>query len=256
MTGRLKRWEKRPKAWTETWQCLHHDGPTRLTAELAVEGSDDTAARRRSGPRARRTTTRRPRARRRAARGARLGPCAPLVPPVSRLRRAGDDVRHAVLAVRGADAGARPGRHRRADRPAQLDPARARQPAQGGQQAARRARRPARPRRRACRARGRRGRRQEARPRRDRAAAGRRARLQRRHRDPAPPRGPRAADRRADPRRVRRAAGGPARPRRRGEDRRDPRDQRRGAVAKGASGPRPGEADRRLPRLRHARRAR
>ncbi|HWK25854.1 MAG TPA: AAA family ATPase [Solirubrobacter sp.] len=36
MTGRLKRWEKRPKAWTETWQCLHHDAPTRLSAELAV----------------------------------------------------------------------------------------------------------------------------------------------------------------------------------------------------------------------------
>jgi hypothetical protein len=32
MTGVLKRWEGRPKAWRETWQCLHHDGPTRLTA--------------------------------------------------------------------------------------------------------------------------------------------------------------------------------------------------------------------------------
>ena len=39
MTGRLKRWEKRPKAWTETWQCLHHEGPTRLSAELAIEGA-------------------------------------------------------------------------------------------------------------------------------------------------------------------------------------------------------------------------
>src|SRR6188768_4292588 len=39
MTGQLKRWEKRPKAWSETWQCLHHDGPTRLTAELQLEGS-------------------------------------------------------------------------------------------------------------------------------------------------------------------------------------------------------------------------
>src|SRR4051794_13495485 len=44
MTGRLKRWEKRPKAWTETWQCLHHDGPTRLSAELAIEGSTETAS--------------------------------------------------------------------------------------------------------------------------------------------------------------------------------------------------------------------
>src|SRR4051812_41088610 len=43
MTGRLKRWEKRPKAWTETWQCLHHDGPTRLSAELAIEGSAEPA---------------------------------------------------------------------------------------------------------------------------------------------------------------------------------------------------------------------
>jgi hypothetical protein len=43
MTGRLKRWERRPKAWTETWQSLHHDGPTRLTTELAVEGSSNTA---------------------------------------------------------------------------------------------------------------------------------------------------------------------------------------------------------------------
>ncbi len=38
MTGALKRWEKRPKAWTETWQCLHHDGPTRLSAELVSGG--------------------------------------------------------------------------------------------------------------------------------------------------------------------------------------------------------------------------
>ncbi|HEX6026492.1 MAG TPA: AAA family ATPase, partial [Solirubrobacter sp.] len=42
MTGALKRWEKRPKAWTETWQCLHHDGPTRLAAELVLEGSGET----------------------------------------------------------------------------------------------------------------------------------------------------------------------------------------------------------------------
>jgi energy-coupling factor transporter ATP-binding protein EcfA2 len=34
MTGAVKRWTKRPKACTDTWQCLHHDGPTRLAAEL------------------------------------------------------------------------------------------------------------------------------------------------------------------------------------------------------------------------------
>src|SRR3954453_13408037 len=41
MTGALKRWEKRPKAWTETWQCLHHAGSTRRTAELVLEGSGE-----------------------------------------------------------------------------------------------------------------------------------------------------------------------------------------------------------------------
>src|SRR3954449_3999423 len=41
MTGVLKRWEKRPKAWTETWQCLHHDGPTRISASLVLEGSGE-----------------------------------------------------------------------------------------------------------------------------------------------------------------------------------------------------------------------
>src|SRR4051794_17362120 len=40
MTGVLKRWEKRPKAWTETWQCLHHTDPTRITAQLLFEGGE------------------------------------------------------------------------------------------------------------------------------------------------------------------------------------------------------------------------
>src|SRR3954453_9246972 len=44
MTGALKRWEKRPKAWSETWQCLHPEGPTRLSAELVLEGSDATVS--------------------------------------------------------------------------------------------------------------------------------------------------------------------------------------------------------------------
>src|SRR3954452_15737617 len=40
MTGVLKRWEKRPKAWTETWQCLHHTDPTKITAQLQLEGGE------------------------------------------------------------------------------------------------------------------------------------------------------------------------------------------------------------------------
>jgi energy-coupling factor transporter ATP-binding protein EcfA2 len=38
MTGAVKRWTKRPKAWTDAWQCLHHDGPTRLAADLETGG--------------------------------------------------------------------------------------------------------------------------------------------------------------------------------------------------------------------------
>ena len=38
LTGALRRWAKRTKAWTSTWQCLHHDGPTRLGAELVTGG--------------------------------------------------------------------------------------------------------------------------------------------------------------------------------------------------------------------------
>lgn len=38
MTGALKRVAKRPKAWTDGWQCLHHDAPTRLAAELVCGG--------------------------------------------------------------------------------------------------------------------------------------------------------------------------------------------------------------------------
>ena len=86
MTGRLKRWEKRPKAWTETWQCLHHDGPTKLSAELAIEGSAEAASaepgvgqgrkpRRRDRPRGRRGAARRPTAG--TARCPRSGPSSP-----------------------------------------------------------------------------------------------------------------------------------------------------------------------------------
>src|SRR4051794_4807232 len=44
MTGALKRWEKRPRGWTETWQCLHHDGAPRLPAELVTNGETVTLA--------------------------------------------------------------------------------------------------------------------------------------------------------------------------------------------------------------------
>ena len=41
LTGGVKRLEKRTKVWTDTWQCLHHDGPTRVAAELRVAGQDN-----------------------------------------------------------------------------------------------------------------------------------------------------------------------------------------------------------------------
>lgn len=37
-TGETRRWAERTKGWSSTWQCLHHEGPTRLRAELAVAG--------------------------------------------------------------------------------------------------------------------------------------------------------------------------------------------------------------------------
>ena len=49
MTGALKRWEKRPKAWTETWQCLHHEGPTRLAGGAGARGRRRPSRSRRSG---------------------------------------------------------------------------------------------------------------------------------------------------------------------------------------------------------------
>ena len=44
MTGGLKRLEKRTKAWTETWQCLHHAERTRIGAELVIGGSGGVVA--------------------------------------------------------------------------------------------------------------------------------------------------------------------------------------------------------------------
>ena len=87
----------------------------------------------RAGVAARRAVRRRerPRGAGRGARLARLGSRPPLVPPVPGLRRAGDDVRHALVAVRGADPGPRPRRRRRARRLARRRPPGLRQPAQG-----------------------------------------------------------------------------------------------------------------------------
>ncbi|UTI65196.1 AAA family ATPase [Paraconexibacter antarcticus] len=39
-TGATKRWEGKSRGWTDTWQCLHHGGPTRLQAEFVVAGDD------------------------------------------------------------------------------------------------------------------------------------------------------------------------------------------------------------------------
>lgn len=41
LTGRTKRWEAKTKGWTSAWQCLHHEEPTRLAAELVVAGRPD-----------------------------------------------------------------------------------------------------------------------------------------------------------------------------------------------------------------------
>ncbi len=40
MTARTKRWEGKTLGWTSAWQCLHHDGPTRLAASLVVGGQE------------------------------------------------------------------------------------------------------------------------------------------------------------------------------------------------------------------------
>lgn len=38
LTGQTKRWESKTKGWTSSWQCLHHDQPTTVRAELVVAG--------------------------------------------------------------------------------------------------------------------------------------------------------------------------------------------------------------------------
>lgn len=40
-TGATKRWEDKTRGWTSSWQCLHHDAPTRIAAELVVAGQAD-----------------------------------------------------------------------------------------------------------------------------------------------------------------------------------------------------------------------
>ena len=217
-----------------------------------------TSRSRRSGRTARRTTTRAAAAARGAgARRARLGPRPAELPPVPLLRRAGDDVRHAVLAVRGADAGARAGRHRRARGPARRRPAGVRQPAQDGLAGARRPDRAAGPRRRARRARRRGAEGPQARPRRARPTARATPRT-----TAATPRCCAASPACTCPTdeeigeaftalRVAERAHKDA-----AQDRRPPRDPARRAAAPGARGPRPRAADRRLPGVRHRRRAR
>lgn len=41
MTGTTKRWDGKIKVWSDTWQCLHHDGPTRIAAELQISGQPE-----------------------------------------------------------------------------------------------------------------------------------------------------------------------------------------------------------------------
>lgn len=43
VTGTTKRWHKRTRNWTASWQSLHHDGPTRIGAELVVAGEGPVA---------------------------------------------------------------------------------------------------------------------------------------------------------------------------------------------------------------------
>ncbi len=258
MTGRLKRWEKRPKAWTETWQCLHWDEPTRLGATLVLEGSGDEVALAQEWPH-----------------GATYDDVSGRAAPAAVLAQHGWDrdlpsfrpfLAYAELATMFDTLSSLyealtpvlgPRRHRRAGGLARRRPA--------GQydnqrkdvgRLQGRAGRAAGPGRRARRARRRRARRPQARPRRDRAAPRRRPRLQRRHRDPAPAGRPARPVRRGDPRRVHRAARRRARPQGRRRDRRQARDRHRRPPAPRPRGPRPGAPDRRLPRLRHPGRAR
>ena len=172
MTGALKRWEKRPKAWSETWQCLHFTGPTKITAELQLEGGQ-TVPLTQEWPH-----------------GALYGDASGRAAPAAVLSEHGWDrdlpsfrpfLAYAELATMfdtlsslydALTPGARPRRPRRAGRLARRDAARLRHPAQGGRRREGPARRPAGPRRRARRAREGRDRRPQARPRPAGRAAG------------------------------------------------------------------------------------
>ena len=242
MTGRLKRWEKRPKAWTETWQCLHHEGPTRIAAELVLEGGGDVAlaqewahgaAHDDASGRARRAS--------RAWR-ARLGPRPAELPPflsyaelatmfdtlsslyealtpvlgladIDELAASLGTARLAYDNQRKTVASARDGLI------ARLDP--------DDEHAALVAAALKRP---------------QARPRRDRPAARGRPGLQRRHGAVAPPGRAARALRRGDRRGLHRAARRRAGAARRSEDRRAAGHPGRHAAAPGARGPRPGAA--------------
>ena len=44
LTGVIKRWEGRSAVWREGWRNVHHEGPVRVEAVLAVEGAGETVA--------------------------------------------------------------------------------------------------------------------------------------------------------------------------------------------------------------------
>ena len=115
MTGALKRWEKRPKAWTETWQCLHHDGPTRLAGGARAGGPASGVTLAQEWPHGAGTATR--------AAAPRPPRCSPSTAGTATCRRSGPFLAYAELAtmfdtlslaLRRAHAGARPRRPRRA----------------------------------------------------------------------------------------------------------------------------------------------
>ena len=152
-------------------------GPTGSRRSCVLEGGETVPLD--AGVAARRALRRRerPRRPRRGARRARVGPRPAVVPPVPGLRRAGDDVRHAVSSLYDALTPVL-GLGDLDELAASLaaDAARLRRPAQGGRRPRGAARRPAGPRRRARRAGDGRDRRPQAGPRTagSRAAGGRR----------------------------------------------------------------------------------
>ena len=135
MTGALKRWEKRPKAWTQTWQCLHHDGPTRLQAEL-VTGPETVTVKQEWAPGANYDDAS-GRSMPPPLRASRLGPAMPSFRPFLSYAELSTMFDTLALALRRADTRARARRPRRSAQGARENAARLRQPAQGGGRRAR-----------------------------------------------------------------------------------------------------------------------